>query len=311
VTRVRACLAIANPRAGGGAAREVLASARPLLEAAGIALEVRLTEAPGDAERIAREAELEPGAALVAVGGDGTLHEVVNGLMRRAPQERPPLGLLPAGSGNALARDLGLCARGLGARRVAAERLAAGERVRVDVIALRIDGRGEERHACNIVGWGLAAAAGACAERLRRLGARRYTWASALEALRARAVPAEAVLDGRRLAASALIGIACNSQYTGAGMRMAPQARLDDGQVDVLLVRSASRLALLSLLAKVRDGRHLESPLVEHLRASTFAVRLASAGRFNLDGEIVQARTLEARVLPGALELIGRLVKRS
>ena len=121
---------ILNPCAGAGRSRDIWPKIESFLQALGVDFTTRLTTGPGDADRLAAESELSTFDALVAAGGDGTLFEVVNGLYRRNPGERPPLGVIPIGTGNAFARDLGLAP---GDWRAAVERLLSAPVRRIDV----------------------------------------------------------------------------------------------------------------------------------------------------------------------------------
>jgi diacylglycerol kinase (ATP) len=285
-------LVVLNPHAGGGRGAAALRRAEIVLRSAGCTLQVLATQRPGHARELLATA---PASVLgggcdgvVVVGGDGTLHEVVNGLMERRAAGRgeasPPIGLVPAGSGNSLAADLGLSDA-----EDAARRIVAGGVQPLDVMELRLDEAPAARpaarrtlYAFNIVGWGLAADAGARAESLRWLGPRRYALANVLELLRRRVRPArlrlltersEEVLEGRYVMA-----LACNTQHTGRGLRLAPRAQLDDGLMDLLVVPEMSRRRLIALMHSVPEGGHLEAPDVRVRQVRGFEVVPGEAG---------------------------------
>jgi diacylglycerol kinase (ATP) len=272
----------------------------------------------------------------VVAGGDGTLHEAINGMMA-AIATKPPLGLIPAGTGNSLATDLDCLDP-----RQAARAIVEGKARRLDVMKVRLGparsdhaGAGANRvpersrtlYAFNIVGWGLAAEAGARAHWLRRrvpwLGSSRYAVANVLELLRRRVWPArlrllsgddtEEVLEG-----SLVMVLACNTQHTGARMRIAPRARLDDGLLDLIIVPKLSRTRLLALMNRIPSGRHLEAPELRYRQVSKFELLTESAGgppgleswRLNVDGEILhesRATVLNVSVCPGALNVLCRV----
>ena len=247
-------LVVLNPHAGRGAAAAAWAAAEPILRAAGCTPQLVETKRPGHARELL--AGLPRGAcdAVVVAGGDGSLHEAVNGLMA-AGTPRPPLGHIPAGTGNSLAADLECLDPHQAARAI-----IDGRTRPLDVMEVRLGPAGDREagaaaasaapalprtlYAFNIVGWGLAADAGARAQWLRWrapwLGWRRYAVANLLELLRRRVRPArlrlltsdrtEELLEGRYV-----MVLACNTQHTGAGMRIAPRARLDDGLLDLLI----------------------------------------------------------------------------
>lgn len=326
----RRFLVIINPHAGRGAAAKAWAAAEPILRAADCTWRLAETSRPDHARELLTALSPEECDAVVVVGGDGTLHEAINGLMA-ATTTKPPLGLIPAGTGNSLATDLG-CLDPIQAARAIAE----GRRRPLDVMAVRFraaDDRGagagalgesHARYAFNIVGWGLAAEAGARAawlgQRAPWLRVHRYTMANLLELMRRRAWPVRLRLrtgEGteEELEGDFVMALACNTQHTGAGMRIAPRARLDDGLFDLIIVPKLSRARLLALMGSIPSGRHLEAPELLYRQVSGFELmRPASGGqtvhglgRVNLDGEILPeppASFLEVSVCPGALNLL-------
>ena len=293
----RELVVLMNPHGGGGRAARRLARAEPVLTAAGVRLDVHPTAHPGHARQLARELELRDGAAVCAVGGDGTIHEVVNGLLERDAGDRPALAVIPGGTGNSLMTDL----RALDPTD-AARRIVAGGRRPLDVA--RLDSPDGVLHAFNIIGWGLVASVGERAERMRWLGPRRYQLASVIEALVGRPRPARLELPDEVLEGDLRLVFAGNTQHTGAGMRMTPAARIDDGLLDVLVVRGGSRAALLKLLAGVPRGAHLGSPLVSVHRVDRFRLEAGDDRPLNIDGELVGRPPLDVAVLPGALDLL-------
>jgi diacylglycerol kinase (ATP) len=337
VTASRRLLVLLNPHAGRGAAA-AWAAAEPILRAAGCTPQLVETKWPGHIRELL--AALPRGAcdAVVVAGGDGSLHEAVNGLMT-ADTPRPPLGFIPTGTGNSLAADLEC----LGPHQ-AARAIVDGRTRPLDVMELILGPAGDHWtraeaanaaiddatalprvvYAFNIVGWGLAAAAGARAEWLRRrapwLGSRRYAVANVLELLRRRVRWArlrlltrdrtEELFEGR-----CVMVLACNTQHTGAGMRIAPQARLDDGLVELFIVPELSRGRLLALLWRIPSGRHLEAPELRCRQVSGFELLPGKGGDrrrgagwcLNVDGEILrgtQAVVLKVRVCRGAVKLL-------
>lgn len=286
-------IVIANPVAGGGRA------ARRLLELEGSfasPIQVHETGGPRDAERLARELDLEAAPGLIVVGGDGTVHEVVQGLFAREDGARPPLGVLPAGTGDALARDLGL------SDPVSALTALGGPTRAIDLAEVTLDG--EKVFCFSVIGWGAFARINRRAERYRWARGRRYDLAALLELLTPGAVrPAGARRQGR--AEQPLLGVVCLTRHTGKGMRMAPGAELDDGLADLVEIDRSGRLRLVRLLSQVFDGSHVRSPLVHVERVSQLEVDLDPDSYVILDGEAVPARHLSLRIRPRALSLFA------
>ena len=139
---------VVNPHGGVKQARQILEQVRPIFEAAGVSLEVHETEYRNHAEELARELDLSGAYGLCAIGGDGTFHEVINGMMVRPESERLPIGILAAGSGNTFLDTCDLLAP-----LAAAEGMAQGRTRPIDLA--RVELSDQVRYACNIVGWGL------------------------------------------------------------------------------------------------------------------------------------------------------------
>jgi diacylglycerol kinase (ATP) len=290
-------LLIANPTSGSPwRGREQAQAVMELaLEAE---VDLRLTERAGHATQIARETELVGYDAICVQGGDGTLHEVVSGLLQRREPANIPLGLIPSGTGNSVARSLGLTSPGESVRCI-----EAGQTRPLDVI--RVAAGGETHYCLNLIGWAAGQAITATAERLRWLGSRRYAAAALAHVLRARPQRARISIDSTVLEDEFLLVLASNTKYVGSGMLAAPRAEIDDGLMDLVLVRRASRWRMLELLRRVHDGSHLEMAEVEYHQARCLAIETPSPEPLNLDGELKGQTPLAAEVLPGAIRVFA------
>jgi diacylglycerol kinase (ATP) len=285
-------LVLVNPAAGRGLGLEAAGQVDRELTAAGWSVEAASTRGPLDAEVLGR---VNDGYDLVLpVGGDGTLHEALRHWS--GPERDIPLAPVPAGSGNSLALDLGIRTPEEAARAV-----LSGRRRSLDGIRLTLDG-GRVLRSINIVGWGAAARINARAEQHRWARGRRYDVASLLELLAPRLRPASARVDGER-DDRALLGVASITQHSGRGMRLAPNAVLDDGLFDVVTIHRGFRPRLLGLLAAVQTGAHARSSLVEIQQARALELELMDDAGLVVDGEWVAARTARLEVLPGLVEL--------
>ena len=302
------CAVIINPRARDGkVAEQRQALERELARHLGsrFALEFELTRGPMDGARIAREA-LDGGAALVvAVGGDGTLHEVLNGFFDGDRLVRDvPLALLPRGTGGDTRRTLGLPSDVGDFARM----LSAGESRRIDVgIASFTDAAGKPTvHAfINIgdlgVGGDVVARVNAGSKRLG--GFLSFLGSTVAALLTYRPKEVEIRFDGGPPQRRALLILAvANCQYFGGGMRIAPQADPFDGQLDVILVEHGGLLHLLVNLPRIYAGTHLEVKGVTSLRARTIEARpVAGDVLLDLDGEQPGRLPVTFRILPRAL----------
>jgi diacylglycerol kinase (ATP) len=293
-------LMVFNPHASFGRAARLL----PALSAAlrrFATVEVLETRGAGDAvERVAR-ADLSAFDGVLAAGGDGTLFEVLNGLYAHLPQRRVPLGLVPVGTGNAFARELGLMpgdwARGV-------DIIRSGTVRRVDVGRVSF-GEDSSYHFLNIVGAGLPVDAMRTAEHLKPIGRSAYTLAALWRAVRLTTYPLVVEIDGDRIEQEAVFVEVSNTRYTGTSFLMAPSARYDDGVLDVTLVRRLPRLRLLRLFPSIYSGRHVDYP--EVLTRQARCIRLLAPVGLQLapDGEFRGRLPATIECLPGDLSIFA------
>jgi diacylglycerol kinase (ATP) len=258
--------------------------------------ELKLTDAPGAGERIAREAA-SAGRAVVAVGGDGTIHEVANGILSSG--RRVPFGIVPAGNGNDYAWHTLDLPRDLNK---ALEVALSGPLVAMDA------GQVNERYFVNALGVGIDANIAAAAISLKRvplLRGQALYWASSLRELlfHYSRCPSLAVAhDGeareRRHYAMAAVSI---GPTVGGGFRVNPGADARDGFFDLCLVWKPSKLRALRLLPMVEKGEHLGQPEAKQLRVRSVVLEAEKPVYAHLDGEVITAQRFEARILPGAL----------
>ncbi|MEZ4240334.1 MAG: diacylglycerol kinase family protein [Myxococcota bacterium] len=288
-------VAILNPKAGGG--RGCKRAEALLAELEGVV--VQRTEAPEHATALAREAARGGARIVVAAGGDGTLFEVVNGLLTAELGDAlPRLGILAVGTGNSFVRDLHL-------EDPAAGIAAIRENLRRRVDAIRIEHEGGVLYAINLVSLGFSADAGDLTNRrFKRLGAVGYVAAVLVSVARLHhhAFPYlrdRDPLDGRPVT---LLSV-CNSQYTGGAMRMAPGADVSDGELEVVRVGEMGRRRFLQSFPKIFAGTHLELREVDIHRAKRVAFEGLPALPVMIDGEIRTLALRAVEVLPRALEV--------
>ncbi len=286
---------VVNPAAGGGRCGRRADRFVARLRDRGVSVTRVDTAGPGDAARLAAE---RPEAAVVAVGGDGTLHEVVNGLMAR-DRPRPALGLLPLGTGNSFARDFGI-----DDPERAFDALVRGERRPVDV--LRVDRDGGALFSVNLVSLGFVAEVGDLTNRrFKALGPAGYVLATLVTVARLRPSSIPVTVGGARDDRPGVFLCFCNSQYTGGSMRMAPSADPADGALDIVRVGPMSRRRLLRLFPRIFDGTHVSAPEIETSRAERVELHLDRPIPALVDGEALSLRLRAVEVVPAALELVA------
>ena len=289
---------IVNPKGGRKRGLAVLERVRPIFANAGIDLSIHVTQRSGHAAEIAQSLHRESCDAICVIGGDGTFHEVADGLMHREEPVFLPLGIIPAGTGNTIAEHL-QCKDPL----EAARRIVAGQQLPLDVIRVTLQGR--VVYCVDLVGWGAVSDINSNAEKWRWLGPPRYSAATLLQILRPKQRRAKLILDGQTFDDEYLFVVACNPRFAGPGMMLAPHAELGDGKVDVLVVRHASRREMLKLFTKVFDGSHLALKFVEYHQVRSFAIESPTNDALDLDGEMKGHTPMSAEVLPAALSILA------
>jgi diacylglycerol kinase (ATP) len=292
-------LLVFNPHAAAGRASRLMAPLRAALDSFA-SVDLWQTSGPGDAVGMLAGADLAPYDGVVAAGGDGTLFEVLNGLYARQAGERPPLGVMPVGTGNAFARDLGLLP---GDWQKAAELIGQGRVRRVDVG--RVDAADDTYHFLNIVGAGLPVDAMAIANRLKLLGNSAYSLATLWHAMKLRTHQLQIELDGDRLGQESLFVEVSNTRYTGTSFMIAPAARLDDGLLDLTLVSRLSRPRLLRLFPTVYRGRHVDYPEVVTRQARVIRITAPAGLELAPDGELRGHMPVQIECLHRDLRIFG------
>lgn len=288
-----------NPASGRGRS----ASAWQRFEAEASRLGLRYvaqeTLGPGAAAEQARELA-RTHAVVVAAGGDGTLGEVANGLLGTGAA----LGIVPLGTGNDFSRMLGI---GTSVER-AAQALAQGSLFDCDAIRVEFED-GTSRIAMNICGTGFDAAV---AERINRGirglgGTAAYLAAVAMELAVHRPRKFWLEAETERWAEKAMLVCAANAASYGGGMRVAPQASLEDGLLDLVVVGAVGMGRFLTQFPKVFSGKHVGLPEVAYVQ--TPEVRVESDERVPVlaDGDIVGTTPVKFRVLPGAIQVVRSL----
>src|SRR4030088_1027424 len=295
-------LAIVNPAAAGGRSRKLLGPALQRLRAGGIEVDISEPRGPGDATRIAREAYGRGVRHFIAVGGDGTSYEVVNGFYPEASEgERPTLAFLPLGTGNSFLRDFR-------DRRVehAIESLLARKTRPCDVLRLRH--RAGVLHYINLLSMGFTAdVATLRARRFSSWGELGYIVSVFLTLARFNRRPFPARVEGapdfdKR---KCLFLTFNNSKFTGGTMMIAPQADVSSGLIEYVRWGPIGRLGLIRNLPGLYDVTHSEHPLAERKTARRVEFDLDAPVNLMVDGEVLTLHCQQLDVLAGALNVVA------
>ncbi|MCF7797343.1 MAG: diacylglycerol kinase family lipid kinase [Lentisphaeria bacterium] len=283
---------IVNPYSGGERAKTVLPEIKLALQRRDLSYDLLLTERHNHAIELA--SQLDPGKydALVAVGGDGTNFQMLNGLLGMYPDvELPPLGVIPIGSGNSFALDLEIQNIDQGIARV-----VDGETRPVDVCYFT---QGDTRHYfVNLMGFGFVTDVAATAAKFKKFGDMSYIIGVLHRTVGLTFHQLEMELDGELIRAENCFVEFCNSRFTGGNMCIAPNAKIDDGYFDVVVLGNLSRRSLLRTFPKIFKGTHGENPAVQFFRGKRATVRTTPEKQLLPDGELFGSTPTEVGILP-------------
>ncbi|MEU1926032.1 diacylglycerol kinase [Streptomyces sp. NPDC019826] len=286
-----------NPTAGSGRGARAAQPAASALRDAGFSVRTVLGEDADDALRRAREAVAGGTGALITVGGDGMMSLALQAVAGTAT----PLGAVAVGTGNDFARALGLPIRDpAAAGRLAAEALKAGTVRSIDL------GRVGERWFGSVLASGFDSRVNDRGNRMRWIGGRfKYDLAILAELAAFRPVPYRLRLDDGPVTEveATLIAVGNGTTY-GGGMRICADAVMDDGLLDVTVVRDCSRTTLLKVFPKVYRGTHLGHPAVTVHRVSSISLAAAGVTAY-ADGEPLGPLPLDATCVPGAVRVLA------
>ena len=294
---------ILNPVAGRGYAAKVEPEIRRLLAAEGLAFDLVRTARPWHAAELAEQAAGEGYEVVVAVGGDGTTHEVVNGLMAAAGDGvAGTLGILPVGSGSDFANTVGVPPDLKGACR----RLARGRDRIVDVGRVTVDD-GPSRYFDNTVGVGFDGAVTERARHVRWLRGIALYLPVVLQTIFIyyKAPRVTIQFDDRRMELPALMVCVANGPREGGSFLVAPDARPDDGLFDLCIAGEVGRLAMLGLVPRFLQGTHVDHETVTMTRARRVTLSSPDDLVAHADGEVLctDGHRLELEILPQRLRV--------
>jgi diacylglycerol kinase (ATP) len=292
-TPLKTCI-ICNPGAGSVDDREAIRLKLQTFPGAS----VEFTEGAGDASRLAREAALNGCEIVIAAGGDGTLNEVINGVIPDA--DRVQVGLIPLGTGNDFAKMLDLpptiedCV----------DVLRAGNVRPTDVVRVTTD---QVRHFINISAGGFS---GTVNEKLtpeikQSWGPLAYLRCAAEALPELRAYRTEITLDDATTLALDLYNVViANGRYVAGGTFIAPEASINDGLLDIILIPASAPGSIALVAAQIAVGKHLTSEGVVFRRAGTISVKSEPGMWFNVDGELIGNEPARFEIMPRALQFL-------
>jgi diacylglycerol kinase (ATP) len=293
-------IAIVNPAAGGGRATKLAGPKLAELRMKGLPIDVIASSAPGHAAQLAKEAYAQGYRRFLAVGGDGTAHEIVNGIFSGGPPaHRVALGFLPFGTGNSFLRDFTKD----GASASIAALLHARKR---PVDLLRLTHATGEIYSFNLVSVGFAADVAAIANRyFKPIGHLGYLVGVFVRLAQSRRraftlrTDDDASWDDRRC----LFLSFNNSKYTGGTMLVAPDADTSDGLIEFVRWGPVGRLNMLRLLPGLYDGSHIKHPLASRKSVRRIEFNIGEPVDVTIDGEVFTLELRTLNILPAALDV--------
>lgn len=305
---------ILNPVAGGGWLKRQLPKIEAALTRHFGEFTLRETQESGDAVRLAREFAAEGFDLVIAAGGDGTGSEIADGLLsfqEETGEAAPALGIVPSGTGIDFARGLGLTSDFEKAlERIATTPVRAVDAGRVSFVDN--EGRLATRHFLNISSAGLSGATTRAVDRDRKKGRMSakllFLWSTVREFLRYDFQTVGVIIDdGEPVEARVALVAVCNGRFFGGGMMIAPDAELEDGLFDIVIVRAAGKLGLIWDLHLLYGGRHRNHHAISILRGSKVSIEAVggpeNVALVEVDGEPIGRIPARFEMLRGALKL--------
>ncbi len=294
-------LCIYNPKAGNGKAIKQLNDIKSLFKKNTIDADIVLTQYPHHGTSIIKEIKnLENYDAVIAAGGDGTVFDVVNGLLKYHKETKITVGIIPVGTGNSLSNDIKTNNNSLEAF---IEIIANKTTKKIDVLKAQTDN--DCFYFINILGFGFSTDVTLDAIKFKMFGETAYTLSTLYNTLKLNTYELEIEVNGEKRLTENLFVSILNTRYGGGNFLLAPKAKLNDGLMDVIIVNKVGRLQLLKTFTKVFDGSYINSPFVEYLQVSKIKFSSKSSKVLSPDGEIMHNLPVEIEVMPNEIEIFS------
>tara|TARA_Y100001970_G_C14186919_1_gene833133 strand:- start:633 stop:1520 length:888 start_codon:yes stop_codon:yes gene_type:complete len=288
---------IVNPKSGTKNYKNILNLVKNEFKKFRVEYTLNKTEYSGHAIDLVRSCDLEKYDFVCAIGGDGTFNEVLNGMLIRDDSIKIPIGLIPGGTGNSFMKTIDCLEPVDAINKIFSNKLRS-----IDVMKVNTSDR--IYYSLNLVGWGMATDISIFAERLRFVGGQRYNIASIFEIIKNKKREAKLIVDGEERNDDYCFIISCNTKYIGKGMKMAPYASIDDGLIDLIIVKKTSRTTLLSVFPKLFNGTHIDHDACEYLQCRSFSIIPNEKGQLNIDGEIIGSTPVNVNIIKEGIELL-------
>jgi diacylglycerol kinase (ATP) len=293
-------LLVFNPFAGHGRAKKILPQVEYLFNKHQIYFDLALTDYPEHGIEIVKNTDFSLYDGIVAAGGDGTLFEVINGYYKNNSEKRIPIGVLPIGTGNAFARDLELDNTKI---EEAIEIISKYKLRKVDVG--KFNTHGQDYYFLNIIGAGFVADANKTAQRFKVFGNFSYTIGVLYRMLLLNFTKLKLDIDGKKIELDSTFIEVSNTRYT-ANFLMAPSAEIDDGLLDVTLVKKISRMKLIKSFPKIFTGEHIHIDEIDTFKAKQIIIESDKPKVLTPDGELLGITPVKVDCLKHAIEVFWK-----
>ncbi len=285
-------LLIFNPHAANGRAKKMLPRLLNRFSEREIELEVLQTQSQGHGRELTSQADFSQFDGIIAGGGDGTLFEVINGYYANPSEKRIPVGVLPTGTGNAFSRDLDLKSSDW---EKAIDIIHANNIKKIDVGHFITEGK--EYYFLNILGLGFVSDVSDTAKGLKIFGNTAYTFGVLYHIIFLHSHKLTIEIDGNKFERENIFVEISNSRYTGTSFLMAPEAKMDDGLLDVTLLNKINRRGLLKIFPTMFDGSHVQQDHVEVFKARKIKIETGVPKVLTPDGEVLGSTPIEVECL--------------
>lgn len=244
---------------------------------------------------IAKTININNFSGICIIGGDGTMHEVINGMLARADKKELPIGLIPGGTGNSFMHDMN-CLNPTDA----AKQIIKLKTQKIDLIKIETDNK--IIYSFNVAGWGMPPDINILAEKMRWFGGQRYNIASLIEIMKFTKRQCNLIINNENILDDYSLVLCCNTIHTGKGMKIAPKAKLADGLIDVVAVKKTNRLTLLKLFPAIFSGNHINSSIVNYQQVKSISIKPKIDSSLIVDGEVIGRTPCNMVALSNAIE---------
>ena len=293
---------IVNPAAGANSTRRKWPDIQSLLRRSGLSFDYQFTESPGHGIELAKTAASDGYRYLVAVGGDGTIHEVANGILQTNNTQETSLGIICTGTGSDLSRTIGVShdyARSLSS-------LTNPRRLTIDIGSVKYQKQGQthQRYFVNYAGIGIDAEVVQATERFPKFfgGTIPYLTGLVFTFIGYRNKPVDLRIGDRAVEKTRVLSVVvANGRYFGGGMQIAPEAKPDDSLFDMVIVGDIGKFDLIKTMPRVYKGTHLTHPKVRLEKDTCITIQSSRKFLLHADGELLGEGPASFSILPKAL----------